>query len=132
MQNITTQHFSIALPKSWVDESTHGVYTFFDPEDGYGALQISVYRKKDIIKADILDLIKDTEDLSQLKEVEYADFNGFELITIDEATNFFRKIWAFNGDLMLFITYNCDTKDKERETKLVDKILLSLKPHYND
>ena len=119
-------NFSIKLSKNWCFADDGEVYSFFNPS-GSGVLQISVYIKDAGINNDeILDFIE-IEYRENLKTTKYGDFDGFELIYIeDEANKFWRKLWLKNDELLLFITYNCNSEDSEYEITLIDDMLSSL------
>jgi hypothetical protein len=132
MQNFTglfkALRWSIQLSKNWESEVNEECYTFFHPE-GYGALQISDYTKDTpITDEDIIDLVEfNEEEKLHLRKVKFGDFEGLHLVYSDEKNTFWRKWWVKNDQLLLFITYNCDVKDKEYNVNTINKMLSSLR-----
>lgn len=126
-----TPKWSIQLEENWESEISEDCYSFFNPE-GYGALQISSYTKDtSITNEDIIDLIEfSDDDKLHLGMVKFGDFDGLTLVYKKEEKTlwrFWRNFWLRNNKLLLFVTYNCDDKDKDYETDTINKMLSSLK-----
>jgi hypothetical protein len=124
---MTQTKWSIQLVDNWVLESNKNYYLCSNPK-GYGSLILSEYTKDTTItNKDIIDLEEfNNDDILHLKEVKCGDFNGLYIAYTDEENNFWRKWWLKNKRLLLFVSYNCDFKNKSYEMDLVDKMLSSL------
>ena len=127
-----TQHkeksWKLDIPEPWVSESDENIHTFHKP-DGYGALQISEHRKTSgkISDEDLFDLIElEDEAINHLKEVNLGGYRGF-LLKFSEGDTFWNYWWLLRDNLLLFITYNCDLVDKEKESDEINNILKTLR-----
>ncbi|MEY4463627.1 MAG: hypothetical protein RLZZ81_598 [Pseudomonadota bacterium] len=136
MNNMSTSIFkapkwSIQLEEDWELDPNEECYSFFNPE-GYGALTISSYIKDTTITSeDIIDLVEfSDEEKLHLGKVRFGDFEGLTLVYKNEENTFWRfwrKFWLRNDKLLLFVTYNCDDKDKDYAVEDINKMLSSLK-----
>jgi hypothetical protein len=120
--------WSIELSSDWSAEEEEVCVTF-SAERGVGALQVSAYRRGDESVTD--------EDLNDFAEDELVDggvpqnvscgaFRGIAVSYV-EGGWFRRKLWLRSGSLLLYVTYNCGSKDKGVEVESVNRMLSSLK-----
>jgi hypothetical protein len=98
--------------------------------DGVGALQISAYKHDSgLVKADDRrDFISEGAcDESSLQHMRCGEFtgSGVEYVADDD---FWLKRWLYSGSLLLYITYNSNSKNWALEIDDVNQMISSLKP----
>ena len=119
--------WSLELPTtvSFVDE-VDGVFTF-EPDAGFGALQLSSYIKDQTVTDD--DLVEFLEGMlgqdQNLIEVMQGEFTGF-IVETNEDKSWFRYWFLKCSSTMVLATYNCDFGARGREDRLVDGVLSTL------
>lgn len=129
--NLNRYGFSIVLPDDWELEQEKNVFTCYNPTEGVGALQISVYYselknsidpRKELIdyltERNILDdeIIESIESTSSKSSVSYVEEDDYWEVTI-----------MVKRDKIFFITYNCEMQDQLEEQVEVEQILKSIK-----
>ena len=122
------RNWELDLPALWVCEFDDNIHTFFSPES-YGVLQISEYSKDTeiITNEDLFDLIElEDEAIKHLKEITIDNFRGFQL-RFSEDDTFWTNWWLIKKNILLFITYNCELIDKDKESDVIDNILKTIK-----
>ncbi len=118
----------IELPSDWSAEEEEDCVTL-TAERGVGALQISAHRRDDesVTDEDLNDLAEDElVDSVAPQTVSYGGFSGIS-ISYAEGERFWRKLWLRSGSLLLYVTYNCGSKDQAAEVESVNRVLSSLK-----
>lgn len=125
---IVSNWWSIELLPGWRAEQDDSCVTI-SCERGVGALQISAYEHEPQPVS--------AQDLDELSEGEYpADamvneglFGEFKGLCVSFSVNekYWRKWWLANRSLLLFVTYNCDVADRNRETQEIDQMIATLK-----
>ena len=94
-----------------------------------GALQISSYQKQagTINREELLEAVDcDSEAQRHLREKNWGDFAGFQLVYSEDDT-FWRKWWLAHGKTLLFVTYNCELAQKESEDEEINRMVCSLR-----
>ena len=127
-QEFISNWWSIELEPGWLSEAENECWSFW-LEDGMGALQISAYKydTEPIPATDLTELMENQipEGIAHEK-TQAGEFSGVEVNYVEQG-NFWYKLWVTKGSLLLFITYNCDAKDKTIERDAVEKMLAGLK-----
>ncbi len=121
--------WSINILDDWGLEESEDCVSIFSEENGVGVLQISSAKKEDgeVSEDDLIDITKrNSEDIKKAEKVVLGDFQGFAWEHHNN-NEYWRKLTLYTGKIVLFITYNCDSKDKDIENAEVDKMLHSLR-----
>ena len=116
---------SFEHPENWKISNEENIISVFDPIDGYGALQFSVYNKNDNTPINLLDelgeyLSKRHEDCEILMKDKFAYCN-----CLDEEDILWRY-WLFQkkGNI-IFASYNCTLNDGGKDDEIIDAIIKS-------
>lgn len=114
------------LPDDWETEDEEESIILFHPE-GPGVLQISTIEHEDpITDQDIAEMAQEHLEAGAIPEkLELGDFDGIE-INYGDGDQYWREWYLACDNVMLFITYNCDIEDEEKEDVVVDAILETL------
>lgn len=121
--------WSIKVAPNWRAESEAECTTLWQ-EEGVGALQISAYKYvSSPVPANDLSDFMDGEfpDDTLIESVTQGQFAGVGVEYVLEE-KFWRKRWLTNGQLLVYVTYNCDLANRSIETSTVDQMLETLKP----
>ncbi|MGF1642551.1 MAG: hypothetical protein ACFCUJ_02840 [Thiotrichales bacterium] len=121
-------HWLITLPDDWIAEDEDGCVALYHP-DGAGMLEISADpQAHSIANEDLHALAAEHLDAGARVEATRAgEFDGIELSYDDAEGNYWREWYLKCDNLLLFVTYNCDTGDEEREEGLLEVILATLR-----
>jgi len=116
----------VSLPEGWVGEHEEECSTIYHP-DGVGALQISGYTKDSRVTTEDLEGFAEERVSHGAKpeKEESGDFAGFR-IDYDAESETWREWYLGAGNLMLYVTYNCEKSDKGIEDNSIQTILRSL------
>lgn len=127
MNTFEGQSWSIELQSGWVGEHDEDCSTIYHP-DGVGALQISAYTKdSEVTNEDLKEQAQDhVEAGAKLAESESGDFQGYTLAYGVDG-EFWQHWYVCAGCTLLFITYNSDPEDREKEIDIVKKMVASMK-----
>lgn len=127
MKQHKEQYWQINLPDDWLIETEDDCQSIYHP-DGAGMLEISVALQPEPLTQEDLKAIasEHLETGATAEDTLIGDFAGFEL-TYDEDDVFWREWYLAHGNLLLFITYNCDSGEEEKEEGTLDVILATLK-----
>ncbi len=120
--------WSIEYPEEWETEQNEDCTTFYNP-DGVGALQISSYRKDEqISESEIFDVATDDiTETNKLQKIKEENYQGF-IASYAEENDFWKKYYIWKDRIMVYITYNCEIKDKNNEElTTIENILKTLK-----
>ena len=121
--------WSIEIAPDWFAER-EAECTSIWREDGVGALQISAYKyESGLIPEDDLDdfMSREFPGNTPIESVTCGQFAGVGVeYVLDE--KFWQKRWLTNGDLLVYVTYNCSSRSRSIETAAVDQMLATLKP----
>lgn len=120
-------HWSIDLPEPWEAEVEEECTTVTH-NDSLGALQISSATKDGpVIDADLMELAEDYLTRGTPDKVTFSKFVGLCLPYIEDHVAW--RVWFVrSGDLLVFMTYNCDALDRGLEDEEIDSIVHSLRP----
>lgn len=106
--------------------------TSFCREHGVGALQISAYKYDSglISEDDLKDFMSGEFPLNTpVESVTCGQFIGVGVEFVQDE-KFWQKRWLMSGELLVYVTYNCDYRDRPMEKAAVDQMLATLKPRY--
>src|SRR5262247_2800578 len=95
--------WSLDMPKGWTYEEAGVSVAFYKP-DGIGMLNVSVYRKDELVTDSDL---RELADCVRLSPVSAYDASGFTCNVI-QGNRFWIKWWLRSGNVMVLVTYNCD------------------------
>lgn len=127
MKQHKEEHWQITLPDDWVTENEEDCLSIYHPR-GAGMLEISAsIQDEEVIPEDLEAIAAEHLDAGAIPEAcSLGDFSGFEL-TYDEDEVYWREWYLMHDNLLLFITYNCDDGDEEKEEGTLDVLLATLK-----
>jgi hypothetical protein len=117
------------LPEDWLAE-TMDECASFSQKQGVGCLQISAYQNLDrsVAHEDLQEFSwEEMQEQPALHPVRCGSFTGFAIVQAADQ-EWWRKWWLRNGNLLLFVTYNCREESRGKEDAVVDSILETLKP----
>lgn len=127
-----SNRYNITLPVGWVFEEDKNVASIFEPNNGKGVLQISSYEipiDYDInVKKELAEFVQSYfEDLNIIEIIagiqDQSQYSFFEL----ENENTYWAFWIlYEPYNLLFITYNCETLDKDKEVIEIHDTLSSI------
>lgn len=119
------EQFGFTFPNSWEIENDENLVSVYDPENGLGALQFTLYGVDD--PSDI-DLISELEDYlgDRHRNFDIENGDGFVHSNVRDEDGVWWRYWFFIKDkTLVFATYNCDQQDKGKEDQEVEKIIKS-------
>ncbi|MGF1547034.1 MAG: hypothetical protein ACFCUG_06885 [Thiotrichales bacterium] len=128
MKQHNDHHWQITLPDDWIVEDEDGCVALYHP-DGVGMLEISAAPQDTLVSDDDLRAIgsEHLEAGATTEPARVGEFDGFELSYDDAEGRFWREWYLKRGHLLLFMTYNCDTGNEDKEEGLLEVILATLK-----
>lgn len=117
---------TLMLPRSWEVHQDDNVISIFDPRNGLGALQFSIYYSEQPQHVDIGNelciFLKDKTVLAEITILDKLSYSQF----IDSGGTFWRY-WMMKSNTQIFlISYNCALDDMGKEDTVVDDIISSL------
>ena len=123
--------YSVEYPVDWVVEESEDLVTFYRPETGIGALQISAFRTpgqqdvRQVLSEYLSDQHVPVNDATIIVQQDGPKMVGsFNYV---EADSYWHAWVISQGSHLLFITYNCEAGDKEQELDTVLNIVSSVK-----
>ena len=114
------------LPDNWDIEESDNVISFFDSDNGVGALQFSFFQvrneKNIVLKDELADLLD-----NQFSKEIIINNNCAEAFRLEENENKYWKYWLFlKEEFLIFASYNCQKDDKGKEDRIVNEIVYSV------
>ena len=127
MKRLDSEFWQISLPDDWISDEDDGCTSIYH-DKGVGMLEVSAVEQPDeIVPDDLLSLASEHLDQgAKVETVELGDFDGIELNYVEDDI-YWREWYLKSGKLLLFVTYNCDTGDEEKEEGMLDVMLATLK-----
>ena len=115
--------FIFFYPNDWIWEKEENIITVYNPKNGLGALQFSIYyvgNDREInLKVELEDFL---EDYNSFK-VEIIEGKAYSRIKDEDRIWYY---WFFqSGNSLILATYNCEIKDEGKENELIKNILNS-------
>jgi hypothetical protein len=120
--------WAIELPSGWLAEPEEDCVSIWS-EEGVGALQISAYKRdhEPINDKDLYEFVGNELPRGvNPRNISCGEFTGLYIPYVQD-NQYWQKWMICEGSTMLFVTYNCDPKDKVLEIQAVDKMLNTLK-----
>lgn len=120
--------WSIELFPGWRAEQDDSCTTISE-DRGVGALQISVYEHEGqpVSAKDLYELSKGEYPAdAKVNEGLFGQFKGL-CVSFSANEKYWCKWWLANHSLLLFVTYNCDVADRNREIERIDQMIATLK-----
>lgn len=115
-------------PDEWSLEKDENVLSLYDPIDGVGAIQFSMYK------------VPNDKNLGLKQELdEYLTDNGYVNFEIKKGNSFvythvsqenkYWQYWMFiKDDYLIFVSYNCQIDDSSKEIEEINNIVDSALP----
>jgi len=125
----TSRWWTIELASGWSAKSEESCSSI-TAEVGVGALQISAYgcTGGPVTEGTCMSLLKGEYPAGvEVLNHNFGQFSGLN-VSFSVEKVYWRKWSLRNGSLLLFVTYNCDTEEKDIERSAVDQMLATLKP----
>ncbi|WOX05062.1 hypothetical protein [Microbulbifer pacificus] len=119
--------WKITKPKEWKLQADDDLWSFYR-ENGAGALQISIYKFKSTISEQQFLSIAEENNLSgaPLDVIQVQSFPALTAKYVDSGV--YWKVWYIAIDNeFLFITYNCEVKNKALEEKAINAMVQSIR-----
>jgi hypothetical protein len=118
-------NLKLTAPDNWQIETEKNVTSLFDPNNGVGALQFSLYQVPNINSIDLI------EELKQYMADKYDDVNvnlvdSYAYSDVTDKDKYWRYWLLKAGGIVIFASYNCAENDKNIETFAVDTIIKSI------
>lgn len=135
---VTTKHlytvhmgwFSLEYPGDWCVEESDQLVTLYRPEIGSGALQISAFRTpgEQDTRKELLEYLADKDLSINEASITVQQEGPKEVSTYDYVEDeWYWRVWMISrGSHFLFITYNCEVADREKELDSVVCIVASI------
>lgn len=122
----TNGRFKALIPGNWIVQEEDDIISLYNPEEGVGALQFSLFSIENALN---IDLKKELGILLENKftgEIILKD-NCAEAIYFNEKNNKYWRYWLIKNTagLLIFGSYNSDDNDKEIEKDTVQEIIKS-------
>ena len=129
LNQIEVGKFNFTLPEAWEYTFDNGVINIFNEALGVGVIQISHFEISEgtpfILFDEFYDFISDLENIkkdsfhfyNRIKKIR-EDFLTLEIL---KESNFFIYGMIYNSPSLIFITYNCNNIDRNKETDKVYK-----------
>ena len=122
--------YLVKYPADWRVEESEDLVTFYRPESGTGALQISAFRTpgQQDTRQVLYEYVSDQDlpiDIGEItvQEVGPKGVSTYHYVEAD----WYRKVWVISQEShLLFITYNCKAANKEQEWETVLNIVNSV------
>lgn len=122
--------YSLKYPRTWEVEEDEGYSTFFEPESGVGAFQVSAYEtpSPQDCEAILLEYLADHGIQSSQCERTVETQNGKCIAACRYTENaWFRRVWFISEDnRLLMLTYNCKTEHRGKEDRQIESIIESV------
>lgn len=122
--------YSLRYPSYWIVEEGQECTTFFDPENGVGALQVSAYETptKQNPKDVLMEYLSDHSIPFDEKKLICREADGRSIASYNYAAEpWFKRVWFISEDNhLLMITHNRKGKYQETEDREVERIVDSV------
>ncbi len=126
------KNFSFNYLDHWLLNEENNLLTLYNP-DGYGALNVSYYYLNDNVTIDrvneLIDYVSDNSNEINSKELKPKIINNEKFVYVDLINNLdeYWRYWIYsNKEIILFITYNCENSDIEKEKLTINNIVDSI------
>jgi hypothetical protein len=122
---LDNSELSFEYPNNWTTLKEDNIISVYDSVNGLGALQLSVYYKKEVRPTNLSEeleeyLTKRHEDFEIVLKEKLAYCN-----CLDEENKLWRY-WLFQkANNIIFASYNCYLEDGGKEDIIVDEIIKS-------
>jgi hypothetical protein len=117
---------SFILPDDWIVDSNDTVISVYDPINGVGALQISIYQHKSSPEIKLKNYLEDYLG-DKFENISISQFDRHVTATSLSKENEWWKFWLFMKDnSLIFASYNCEKGNIYKEETIVENIVESL------
>jgi len=115
---------SFSIPDNWVFEREKNLISVYEPHDGVGALQFSIYyidEDRDIsLQSELIEFLNGKHSKFEVKNI----LNYVYCFLNENGT--YWKYWLFRKNIILvFATYNCAMNDADKESEVIERIIQS-------
>ena len=123
---LTGTDLKLRLSRNWEVQEEGNVISVFDPKNGLGALQFSIYFVEAAVGINVANELRDfLEDKTADAEITSFDNYAYSQFYDEEET--FWRYWIFReGNHIIFASYNCSSEDAGSEDGSIDKIMKSV------
>lgn len=119
------EQFGFTFPDRWEVADDGNLISIYDPNNGLGALQFTLYEVGD---PSGIDLISEFEDYLANRHGHFDIEQGDDFVHCDirDEDGVWWRYWLFiKGNTLVFTTYNCDQQDIGKEDQKVEEIIKS-------
>jgi hypothetical protein len=125
LYNYKSTSLNFIIPDDWQIEEENNFLSIYDPINGVGALQFSVFWPPDAalvtLESELIEFITDSYKKAFFATVQddraYTDYLVHE-------NGAYWKYWLIRkDDMIIFGTYNCSKENAGKEDKIVDEII---------
>lgn len=133
MQQYNFENISLSKWPEWELQSEDGVISIYDPVNGVGALQVSVYNipyeGESDLKSELAEFVTDyIEEEIREKIISTSQLNdGYAFVELENTENYWLFILFRDLNTVAFITYNCELEDKKIEMSRIWEVIKSIK-----
>jgi len=128
--------YVLKYPGSWELEEDSETVTLYNPKSGVGALVLSSYSTPGTsdAKALLLQFLESQNIIAEKKRITLTKQAETRVASYDHTSpHGYMKAWAIlEGPLLVLITYNCKRGAEEREMRVVEEIIKSLRVMRED
>ena len=98
--------------------------TIYDPVNGLGALQLSVYFPADALG----DLKEELKEHLDNEYIEVKDMGSYAYGNFLDSDNIFWRYWLhqLENNTLIFSTYSCEQADRSKEDEEIDRLVKSI------
>lgn len=117
---------SFSFPSNWLVEHDNNLISVFDPQNGVGALQFSIYEIKD---TNSINLVEKLSDYLEEKHgaVSVKLFIDYSYSDLTDEDGVYWRYWLFSKkNRIIFVSYNCAQEDIGQEDTEIMQIIKSL------
>lgn len=117
---------SIILPDDWIVDSNDIAVSVYDPINGVGALQISIYQHKSSPEINLKSYLEDYLG-DKFENISISQSDRYVTASSLNKENEWWKFWLFmKGNSLIFASYNCDKDNIYKEETIAENIVESL------
>jgi len=128
--------YVLKYPGSWELEEDNETVTLYNLDRGVGALVLSSYSTPGTSNAEtlLLQFVESQSIIADKKRITLTEQAETRIASYDHTSpQGYMKAWAIlEGPLLVLITYNCKSGAEEREMRVVEEIIKSLRVMRED
>lgn len=116
-------NFQIKFPENWEINEEENIINLYNPQNGYGVLQFTIYfvENNDIaIEVELEEYVKSRHSNYEILKEKSSLAHGYNMIEDEKHWQY----WIYKGEnFLVFASYNCAKDDIGKEGVEIKKIL---------